>query len=163
MPGFLSQYDEVVTVYFDEAKEWWAKVRRYPSRADFKAAQAALISPEVRYTGEGDNATADTRGKVDTGAYQDELVARALIDWNLTDINDAPIPLGTSHPVKGPDETRRAAVSVLPEEPFEKILNSIEGAARRRPKEGEKQTAELEAFRGNGRSRAKGSEVAATA
>lgn len=150
MPGFLSQYQDVTTVYFDDDNQWWAKVRKFPHRRDFKAAQAALISPEVRYLGEGENAQADTRGKIDTGAYQDELVARSLVEWNLTDTEGNPIPLGAINQATGiPDPTRYAAVGALPEPVFEAVLNAIEGAVRRRPADKEK--AEDDAFRGDGR------------
>ncbi len=147
--GFLSKYEQIEHVTFDDAGDYWADVRRYPRRADVKAAQAILISPEM-VLAQGEEGQTDTRGKVDTGGYQDELVARCLLRWNLTDEEGEAIPLGTCHPTTGPDEVRRAAVAILPEEVFEKILGSIAGAVRRRAdlKEAEKADA---AFPANGR------------
>lgn len=152
MPGFLSNYQEIRTIYFDDAKEYWAKVRRFPQRADFKAAQAKLISPTMRYVGgeedqdgKATEVKAETSGAVDTGAYQDELVARALVDWNLTDEEGVLIPLGTVDRDKGPDPTRYRAVGMLPETPFEQILNSIEGAGKK--KKPEEEAKEEAAFR----------------
>ncbi len=133
MPGFLAEYDEVVTVTF--GTRYWAKVRRYLLRRDYKAAQAILVSPTMRLV----NDESETAGDVDTGGYQNELVARALVDWNLTDANDQLIPLGTVDPQKGPDATRYAAVDSLPQAPFEKILQAIEGqqGKKAKAKEGE--------------------------
>lgn len=133
MPGFLSEYDEITTVRFGPV--YWAKVRRYLRRADYKAAQAILVSPEMRLVED----ESETKGKVDTGGYQDELVARALVEWNLTDETGALIPLGTVDPVTGPDATRYAAVGKLPEAPFDQILRAIHG------QEGKKKTQEGEA------------------
>ena len=135
MPGFLSNYTQITTITFEG--DYWVKVRRFLRRGDFKAAQLALVQPEMRSVDqEGDNKDDEqkmqTTGKIDTGAYQDELVCRALIDWNLTDEDNAPIPLGIVDPVKGPDATRLAAVALLPEEVFEKLLTSIEGAGKKK-------------------------------
>ena len=123
MPGFLSEYDEITTVYFDPAHKWWAKVKRFLRRGDYKAAQAILVSPIMRMSG----ADSETKGEIDTGGYQNELVARAIVDWNLTDENDTPIPLGAVDRLKGPDAVRYAAVNILPQPQFEVILQSIEG------------------------------------
>jgi hypothetical protein len=148
VPGFLSQYEQVVTVNLDEGAEaeapnpvWWATVRRYLGRGDFKAAQAILISPEMRVATGNDEG--ETRGKVDTGGYQNELVYRALVDWNLTDTNGDKLPLS-------PETMRRASIDLLPESVFQKIFGSIEGATRKKPEEVKK---EAETFRENGTGR----------
>lgn len=145
MPGFLSQYEAVVTVNLDEGAAadapnptWWATIRRYLGRGDFKAAQAALIMPEMRVATGNDEG--ETRGKVDTGAYQNELVIRALVDWNLTDGEGVALPLS-------PPEARRASVDLLPEGAFEKMLAAIDGAARKKAEEAKK---ESEQFREGG-------------
>ena len=60
-------------------------------------------------------------------------MARALLDWNLTDADNQPIPLGTVRPGTGPDATRYAAVRLLPEiDVFDKVLAGIEGVRRQR-------------------------------
>ena len=131
MPGFLSDYSKITTVYLDPDQKWWAKVRRFLTRGDFKAAQDILITATMRYSGGDDDATdakAETSGPVNTGGYQNELVARALVEWNLTDENDNPIPLGGLNAQRMPDPTRYAAVDVIPQEAFDLILGAIEGA-----------------------------------
>ncbi len=124
MPGFLSEYSTITKVELGGG--WWVRVRKFLSRGDFKAAQAKLITPTMKYT---EQEQAETTGSVDTGGYQNELVARAIVEWNLTDENDQPIPIGTVHPDNGPDLTRYRAVNVLPGEVFDKLLLAIEGAA----------------------------------
>jgi hypothetical protein len=134
VPGFLSDYQDVTTVYFDDDNKWWAKVRKHLRRGDFKAAQVALISPEMRFVDDDKGESKqDTRGRVDTGSYQNELVARALVEWNLTDEEGVLLPLA-------PDEMKRVSVDLLPEPVFEKILNAIEGAAKKKKDEGAEDT-----------------------
>ena len=131
MPGFLSDYTKITTVYLDADQKWWAKVRRYLTRGDFKSAQDILITATMRYSGGEDDSTdakAETSGPVNTGGYQNELVARALVEWNLTDENDNPIPIGSLNAQRQPDPTRYAAVDVIPQEAFDLLLASIEGA-----------------------------------
>jgi hypothetical protein len=145
--GFLSNFREVVTVNFEtpDGAAYWAAVRRYLPRGDTRAAQDKLFTATMKFVGgeeQSEDAKAETSGPVDTGAYQDELVARALVEWNLTDDEGAPIPLGKvvpgTGPGTGPDATRYAAVAVLPEEPFQKILGAIEGATRKKKGEAAK-------------------------
>lgn len=131
--GFLSQFSETTRVYFDDDKKWWADVKRHLPRKDFKAAQSVLIAPEMHYVGD----VADTKGKVDTGGYQNELVVRALVAWNLTDESGTDLPLA-------PEGDKRNSVDMLPEDAFQKILAVIEGANRKKPEE---QKAEADAFR----------------
>ena len=137
MSGFLSNFREVVTVNFEtpDGVSYWAAVKRFLSRGDTRAAQDKLFTATMKFVGgedQSEDAKAETSGPVDTGAYQDELVARALVEWNLTDDEGAPIPLGKvvsgNGPGSGPDATRYWAVAMLPEDPFQKILGAIEGA-----------------------------------
>jgi len=124
VPGFLSEYDEVTRVTFGD--RWHVDVRRFLARADFKAASAILISPTM--SSDGDVAT--TTGQMDSGGYQDELVVRAIVGWNLTDRADQPLPLGVGSGEAGfPDATRRASVAVLPQKVFDYILLKIDGVS----------------------------------
>ncbi len=124
MPGFLSGYSEVTTLTFGAGNEWWIRVRKYLLRGDFKAAQAKLISPVMKYVDEA----SETSGRIDTGGYHNELVARGLVEWNLTDEAGVLIPLGQVT-ADGPDAVRYRAVDMLPEEVFDKVLGAINGAA----------------------------------
>lgn len=135
MPGFLTRYNEQVTVRFDD--DYWVRARRHLKRGDYKAAQAVLVSPVMRYNigAERDSdVNAETRGEVDSSGYQNELVARALEEWNLTDDDGQVIPLGRNDPVTGPDPIRRSAVDALPQEVFEKIFEAI-GGVKKKPAE----------------------------
>lgn len=127
MPGFLSEYDETTTLKFGADEQWWVKVRKYLPRGAFKAAQAVLVSPVMRYVGEND---AETKGDVDTVGYQNELVYAAIEDWNLTDRDGVVLPLA-------PEAAKRESIDLLPEDVFEKIVGVIEAATPRRRKEGE--------------------------
>ena len=138
--GFLARYNEQVTL--DLGDGYWVKFRRHLSREDFAAANDKLFSPIVRIVaaddGSPDDARSETSGALNTSAQQDEYVARALLDWNLTDADNRPIPLGTvrpgTGPDSGPDATRYAAVRLLPEvDVFDKVLAGIEGVRRQRP------------------------------
>jgi len=141
--GFLSKYTQITHVVFD--KEFWADVRRYPSRGDARAAQDVLLRPTMSI---GGDSSGTTTAPVDTGGFQNELVARALVKWNLTDDAGALIPLGEVDHQMGPDQVRYDAVDILPEEIFQRLLTAVSGAAvTASPKE---KTAAAETFpRGN--------------
>ncbi len=148
--GFLARYNEQVTL--DLGDGYWLKFRRHLSREDFAAANDKLFSPIVRIVaaedGSTDDAHSETSGALNTSAQQDEYVARALLDWNLTDENNQPIPLGTVRPGTGPDAARYAAVRLLPEvDVFDKVLAGIEGVRRQRS-EARKEQADADRFPG---------------
>ena len=171
MPGFLGRYNEVVTVWFSMPCEacagtgkidesdcapckgsgrvkqdmYFAKVRRFPPRSAYRAAQGILVAPIMRYGSEKEGV--ETKGNVDSSGYQNELVAWNLIEWNLTDIEDRPVPLGSVDPVKGPDATRRVAVDWLPEDPFEEILAVIDGGKKKADKKVEGGSEPTDPFR----------------
>ncbi len=133
MGGFLSEYDEVETLYFGKDKQWWVKVRKFIERKGFKRAQSALLSPIMAIKGKGDS---ETKGRVDSAAYQDELVFAAVLDWNLTDRSGVVLPLT-------PDDAKRASIDALPEEVFEAIVTVVEKATPSEKKE-EDEAAEAE-------------------
>lgn len=128
MPSFWDKYNTIDTVIVDEGdgadSKIWVKVKRHPMRGASRAAQTRLVSPIMRFVG----AESDTRGEVDTGGYQNELVCWQVVDWNIpAPEGDGLLPLGTVDPEKGPDAVRRASVDELPEEVFTVILQAIEG------------------------------------
>ncbi len=136
--GFLARYAQPVEL--DLGDGYWVKHRRYLRREDFAAANDKLFSPVVRITGAGeDEQRSETSGALNTSGQQDEYVARALVEWNLTDEANAPIPLGTVQPGVGPDAARYAAVRMLPSEVFDRILSGIDGVNPRRGKEGKEE------------------------
>lgn len=146
--GYLARYGEKVNL--DLGDGYWLKFRRHLSREDFAAANDKLFAPIVRIVASADGSTDDahseTSGALNTSAQQDEYVARALVDWNLTDEENQPIALGGVRPGSGsdsgPDAVRYAAVRILPEEVFDQVLAGIAGVARPRAAAKEEQTAE---------------------
>ena len=151
VPGFLSRYAEVLTL--DLGDSYWLKHKRHLLRADFEAAQDKLMSATMRITAadedENQRGTNETTATLNTNAQQNEYVARALTEWNLTDEENALIPLGSCDPAKGPDPVRYAAVRLLPEEVFDKVLGGIEGVSRKKKDVKVEQVAD-ERFRGAG-------------
>ncbi len=144
MGGFLSEYDEVVTLKFGKDDEWWCRVKRYLPRGDFRAAQQVLVAPVMRLRtnkdDDEDDQQAETEGAVDSGGYQNELVVRGVVDWNFTDYDGNLLPLA-------PDDARRRSVDLLPEEVFEAISEVIEAGAPKKAKAADK------AFRDEGKAR----------
>jgi hypothetical protein len=126
VPGFLSEYDETTTLKFGKDEEWWIKVRRFLTRAEFKKAQAALVQPIMRSVGE----ETETTGDVDTVGYQNELVIAAITEWNLSDRDGNVLPLE-------PDTAKRASVDLLPQEVFEIVSKAIEGVVKKEDKKDE--------------------------
>ena len=126
--GFLARYRQTATI--DCGDGYLIRFTPHLSRAAHEAAQTRLMSPLMRIqtTGEeGDSGSNETTATLDTGAQQDEYVAWALAEWNLTDEDNVPIPLGTCDREKGPDAERRRAVKLLPGEVFDRLIAGIEG------------------------------------
>lgn len=121
MPGFLSDYAATTTITFGDEGQWWVKVRQHLRRGDFRAAQTALVRPIMSFTGTDSDTKAETHGDVDHVGYQNELVVRGVVDWNLTDENGVLLPLA-------PEAARRQSVDALPEEVFEKIVAVLQPA-----------------------------------
>ena len=122
MPSFLGLYAKTEKVLLDDAGEWWVEVKQCLPKADYDAANRAMGTNELRVSRAGDSRTA-----FDFTAYQEELVARSIVTWNLTDDAEAILPFT-------PLEACRASLQLLPQSAFatlyEKIneLNSPRGA-----------------------------------
>lgn len=120
MPGFLSGYNSTTRLFIDPDKKWWIDVKDHLSRREQATASAALIQSTVRYVGIDD---AETTGSINTTAYQMELVVASVVDWNLTDEEDQPLPLS-------PDEDKRESINRLPSEVFTTIIGHVQGIKR---------------------------------
>ncbi len=106
MGGFLSLYGgtERVEVARDGEKVYWVEIRKSLSQMAFSQVQRALVKPTL---------IDDTvSGETHTGAYQIEWVAQSVTDWNLTDENDQPLPLGGDK--TDPVAVSRKSVASLP-------------------------------------------------
>jgi hypothetical protein len=114
--GFLSKYSGVTRIEIDPDGEWWVDVKDNLDRHSAAQAQAVLVRPVVRYNG----TDSETRGDVDTGGYQTELVFAHIVNWNLTDEDGLPLPLE-------PEEERRKSIERLPEKVFMLISRHIQG------------------------------------
>ena len=73
------------------------------SLLDFTAAQNALLTSRQLVSGGG---TADKiSAKIDTAGYQQVLLFRAIDSWNLTDKEDAALPLSIESVTRLPQPT----------------------------------------------------------
>ena len=116
--GFLSAYvgSEYIELGVDEQSgtKWYVEVKRSLTKSDMSAAEEKLL--QVR-------AAAKAEDGLDTGVdvveYQLEMVAAAIVSWNLTDENDVLIPFQTK-------EERLTALRILPSSVFTTILNQVD-------------------------------------
>ena len=86
MTGFLALFN--TTKKLDVAEGFWIEVKTSLTAADYAKAQHALLG-KMKMSGGG-----DMTAEPDTIAYQQELVKLAIVSWNLTDEDGAPLPLG---------------------------------------------------------------------
>jgi hypothetical protein len=119
VPGFLSEYNKVTRLQIDPEGKWWVDVKENITRRESAVAQTALVRPVVRYAG----ADSETKGDVDTVAYQMELVVAAVVDWNLTDEGDVVLPLT-------PPDAKRESINRLPDKVFNIIAGHVQGVDR---------------------------------
>lgn len=134
MAGFLGIYggsefiDAVTGEYADthDGFEWWIEIKRCLPQIDYDAAQEALTG-RLNLTGQTGVEVMDMNATADPNAYQRELVARSVVNWNLTDNDELPLPTGRIEDHMPPAE-RAAAVEVtktslamLPHEVFLRV------------------------------------------
>lgn len=134
MAGFLSLFNEPERVVVVDG--YWVDIKKGLSAEDYEAAQRALLG-KMSMNNNGLSA------EPDTVAYQHELVFRAIVDWNLTDENDQPLPLA-------PADVKHASIRRLPQFVFIDLYERINAAATPRSK------AEEVNFRDGGESRTEG-------
>ena len=116
--GFLSEFAGTVVVDADTGKvcegprpTWWVEMLRNLPHADHVEADRILYdSMSVDSNEDGED------GRVRMGgsglmAQQEEVLARSIVGWNLTDENDEPLPVGDLTGVHDPAK-RAAAVAV---------------------------------------------------
>jgi hypothetical protein len=118
MPGFLSDF--AGTVIFDaealqvvdgERPRWWVELLRNLPHSDHVEADKILAEAMSL-----DSDTGGSNGRVRMAgsglvAQQEEVLARSIVRWNLTDENDEPLPVGDISGVADPAK-RAAAVAV---------------------------------------------------
>lgn len=111
--GFLSQYSATERV--DLGDDFYAVVRVFlPSEAEF-AAQQRLAKLGVVNDGNGG---VSVHTDFDQGAYQYEVAAQALVEWNLSDTEDKVLPFATL-------EEKRASLKLLPKVVIDQIVAKV--------------------------------------
>ncbi len=98
--GFLSLFDATERVVVAEGQDkdgntvpYWVDLKKFLNNEDFTAASEALLQQQQLTANAGENAEGRVSARVNTNAYQQILLFRAIKEWNLTDSNDAPIPV----------------------------------------------------------------------
>lgn len=107
--GFLSKYTK--TERLDLGDGFWVDIRPHLTAAQKAAAEDKLISNDGKSAGMA----------VGTGSYTLEVAVQAIVDWNLTDEADRPLPVR-------PEEARRSSIALLPAFVTDKVLAAVKGA-----------------------------------
>lgn len=136
--GFLSLYagTQIVDAETGElvpsrdAAAWWVELKRCLPKVDFDAAQEALMG-KIGFEGVAGREDTAMRATADTVAYQSELVARAVVAWNLTDERDELLGVGVI-PDGAPEQARaeivkttKASLELLPQPVFAALLKIV--------------------------------------
>lgn len=122
MPGFLSLYNTPDRI--EVAPGYWIEVKKSLTAEEFEHAQSALLG-NVSFGAGG-----EFKSEPDTAAYQREIVFRSIVDWNLTDENDQPLPLT-------PDEDKMKSIMRLPQEVFGMVFDLVNETSGARSKDDE--------------------------
>jgi hypothetical protein len=109
--GFLNLYAATERIAVSDDGAWWVEIRVSLPKSDYDAAQKALV-PTAVVTREGQ------RAEMDVISYQLELVSRAIVNWNLTDENDLPLPVV-------PYAAARRSLQRLPQSVFMTIFDRV--------------------------------------
>lgn len=120
--GFLSAYDDVETI--DLGGGWWVKIKQFPTDDEQATIEKRLMSTRMDMAGDKPRMDA----QIDTAAYAREQLVVYVVDWNLTDSSDLPLPLH-------PESAKRAAIGQLPRVVTAKIRARINELEKRDPAE----------------------------
>jgi hypothetical protein len=99
--GFLSLFDETESI--EVAPGYSVVLKKYLSNDDYTAAQNALLTSRQLVSGGG--AADKISAKIDTAGYQQTLLFHAIESWNLTDKQDAALPLSIDSVKRLPQPT----------------------------------------------------------
>jgi hypothetical protein len=99
--GYLARYSgtEFVNVETGEhadthdGMEWWVEIRTSLPQVDHDAAEQAMTGT-AEAVGKMGSAEMDVRMSPNASAWQEELVARSIVNWNLTDETETPLLIG---------------------------------------------------------------------
>ncbi len=112
--GFLSSYDgtEIVDVsdlVGADAGTWTVTVKKSLTNKDYLLAKQYL------------SRVISGKSVPDIAGHQRELVVAAVVDWNLTDASDNPLPVF-------PVDAKRKSIERLPEQVFTRIYRHVNDA-----------------------------------
>lgn len=122
MSGFLSLFNTPERI--EVAEGYWIDVKTSLTAEDHEYAQRALLGKVTM------GSTGKLQSEPDTIAYQNELVARSVVDWNLTDESGVLLPLD-------PDEAKCESIKRLPQSVFSMIFDRVNEESGPRSKEDE--------------------------
>lgn len=146
--GFLSIYEQTVRLdlgkYDDRAVGYWVDFRPDLTVDDMNAATHALGSP--KFGGKFRSGDVKSENDVpvevslqqDIAAFREELVLRAIVDWNLTGRDDQPLPLDFDAEAErktGKPSPRRQSIRQLPPFVFNAIHEAVAEAGSKRDTE----------------------------
>jgi hypothetical protein len=114
--GFLNIYAATEKIYVgtDADTQWWVEIRISLTKADYDGAQESLGMSAFRFAA-GQSSAATT---MNLTAYQTEVVARSIVNWNLTDENDVMLPIGSL-------AEKRTSLARLPQSVFNAIYERV--------------------------------------
>ena len=122
MAGFLALYNAPKRI--EVADGYWIDIKTSLTTEDYEVAQRALFGKMKMGAG------GELQTEPDTIAYQNELVQRAIIAWNLTDEDDNPLPLE-------PPAEKSASIQRLPQSVFITVYEEVNEGATPRSKDDE--------------------------
>ncbi len=132
MAGFLSLYNKservnLVNVPETDDGAFWVDVKVSINKADYDAAQRRLMRNKLNMS--GNKSTLD--GDLDIPGFEEEMLVRSIVGWNLTDDNGSSLPLV-------PEPALRKAIMSLPASVIAQVYERVNELNARR---GEVETA----------------------
>jgi len=110
MAGFLSLFNTPERI--EVADGFWIDVKSTLSTEDYEYAQRALLGKMTMIGG------GELRSEPDTIRYQQELVSRSIVAWNLTDEDGKVLPHAT-------EEEKMESIRRIPQSVFVLVFQKV--------------------------------------
>jgi hypothetical protein len=135
MSGFLSLYNKAERVNLTGVPEtedgtWWVDVKVSITKSDYDAAQRRLMRNKLNLSG----GKSSLDGDLDIPGFEEEMLVRSIVGWNLTDDSGTTLPLS-------PEPLLRKAIMSLPSSVVSQIYERVNDLNGRRSE------AETDSFR----------------
>ena len=115
--GFLSKFTGTNRV--DLGDGFWVDVRKFLTSEQQDAIDTELIKPTMQIVPDGKGKfRQELVAAMDMAAFGRETAAQAIVAWNLTDTDDAPLPCATV-------EERRRSLAKIPAPIVRQIADAI--------------------------------------